>query len=330
MTRPVRALIHLILIASLAACAHRQAPPKTMPKTTLSPQLDTTTFTSFDYDKFGYKHWKSASEPKIVIIGVHGINGAASDYDNFGDYIQQHNSDIALYAFETRGQGNDLKKHRRGDIYKAEEWYQDLRTFTALVRKEHPIAKIIWCGESMGSLIVTHAFHHSKTHQNSKNPICDGIILLAPVVDLTHQLARWKFTAAKMIAAIFPRYKVALNLFSGDDTVKVTQGANDHDTQAATNSYYIDKFTLRLLATLGKNIDGMNLKAESIDLPILVVNGGKDYFTPKQYTEQFFSKIPSSTDKTHRYYPDAYHLLMYDEQRNAIFAEMLEWLDKWK
>lgn len=322
------ALITLILLLSIVSCAHQSRPTPTMSVTQPAPRLEPNTFTSFDYDKFGYKRWRSPAVPKTVIIGVHGINGAASDYDNLGAYIKQHRSDVALYAYETRGQGNDFKKRRRGDIYQADEWYQDLRTFTSLVRKKHPTSKIIWCGESMGALIVTHAYHQSKLRRPLKNPVCDGIILLAPVVDLEHQLPRWKFSAAKFLAAIMPRYRVSLSHFENGDTVKVTQGENDHNTQAATNSYYVDKFTLRLIVTIGKHIVAMNQRVRSVDQPILVVNGGKDYITPKQYTDQFFSNIPKSTDKTHLFFPDAYHLLMYDEQREEIFAKILDWLDK--
>ncbi len=96
------------------------------------------------------------------------------------------------------------------------------------------------------------------------------------------------------------------------------------------HSYYIDKFTVRLITTLGKHINAMNLMVKSLDQPTLVINGGRDYFTPKQYTERFFDSIPGSTDKIHCYYPEVYHLLMYDEVRKLIFADMFKWLEKRK
>lgn len=292
----------------------------------MTPTLDPDTFTSFDNDEISYTHWQNSNNPETVIIAVHGINGAAQDYSGLGSHISENLPSSALYAAETRGQGNDLNRDRIGDIYRPEEWYKDLHTFTSLIKHKHPDAKIIWCGESMGSLIVTHAY---ASYTKNNKPPCDAIILLAPVVNLSHKIPDWQFYAANLIAALLPRYRVSLTALSGDESVKVTQGADNHDDQAATNSYFIPKFTLRLLATLGRHIRGMNAKATHLNHPTLIINGGKDYFTPPEYVETFFNAIPHTLDttaKSHQYYPDAYHLLMYDDQRKQIFTDIVEWI----
>lgn len=311
-----------IIACSLTACS-----PVTIERkpssTKMSSALNKDTYTSFDTDKLGYLHWANSENPDTVIIAVHGINGAAQDYSGLGSYIKENLPSSALYAAETRGQGHDPNKSRRGDIYRREEWYKDLNTFTTLIKQKHPNAKIIWCGESMGSLIVTHAY---SAYPANRKPPCDAIILLAPVVNLSHKLPAWKYHTANFISAILPRYRVPLTALSGEESVKVTQGADSHDEQSATNSYHIPKFTLRLLSTLGKHICSMHDKATHFSHPTLIINGGKDYFTPPQYVETFYQKIPSSTDKQHRYFPDAYHLLMYDDQRQEIFADIVKWI----
>ena len=137
-------------------------------------------------------------------------------------------------------------------------------TFTRLARSKHPNAKVVWCGESMGSLIVTHALHY--TQQKGLDINIQQMILLAPVVSLRPHLSVWKHRLANLISLLLPRYKVSLNLFSGDNAVKVTQGSDSHDAQAATNSYFIEKFTLRLLATLGNLISEMNMIARKINI----------------------------------------------------------------
>jgi len=293
----------------------------------MTPTLHSDTYTSFDSDPISYLHWENSDTPETVIVAVHGINGAAQDYSGLGSYITEHLPSSALYAAETRGQGNDLNCDRRGDIYRPEEWYKDLHTFTLLIKDKHPNARIIWCGESMGSLIVTHAY---ASYPESQKPPCDAVVLLAPVVNLSHKIPTWKFHAANLIASLLPRFRVSLTALSGQDSVKVTQGADSHDDQAATNSYFIPKFTLRLLATLGKHIRGMHQKATYFKHPTLVINGGKDYFTPAEYVETFCAAIPATTEKRHEYYPDAYHLLMYDDRRKAIFGDVAEWISSTK
>jgi len=131
-------------------------------------------------------------------------------------------------------------------------------------------------------------------------PLCDAVILLAPVVSLSHTLPDWKYNIATAIAALFPRLRVPLSILSGEEAVQVTQGADNHDEQAATES------------------------------PTLIINGGKDYFTPPQYVKTFCAAIPTTTKIDHLYFPNAYHLLMYDDQRKEIFNHIKDWLIRQK
>jgi alpha-beta hydrolase superfamily lysophospholipase len=284
--------------------------------------MERDSYTSFDHDRFDYLKWANSPDPKTIIIAVHGINGASQDYDNLASYLTEKNEAISVYAPETRGQGNDHNVRRRGDIYRKEEWFKDLNTFTKLIRSKYPDAEIIWCGESMGSLIVTHGF--TLLQEDELKP--DRIILLAPVVSLRPHLPAWKHMLANFFSYLLPRLRVSLNQFSGEQAVKVTQGGDNHDEQAATNSYYIDKFTLRLLATIGNLISQMNTTARKLHVPVMVINGGLDYFTPAEATAEFYAQIPFSKANQHAYYANSYHLLMYDDHREEIFAQISQWL----
>jgi len=201
------------------------------------------------------------------------------------------------------------------------EWYKDLHTFTLLIKQKHPLAKIVWCGESMGSLIVSHAY---ASYSTTSTPPCDAIILLAPVVNISHKLSAWKYRAALTIASLLPQFRISLSRLTGDQSIKVTQGADSHDKQAATNSYFIPKFTLRLIAALGKHIQSMPDIATRFKHPTLVINGGNDYLTPPAYVSSFCQNISAS--HTHHYYPDAYHLLMYDDQKLEVFYKLTQWI----
>ena len=72
----------------------------------------------------------------------------------------------------------------------------------------------------------------------------------------------------------------------------------------------------------------MDDMASEVHCPILVVHGGKDIFTKEQKVNDFYEHFPASTDKTKKYYPGSYHLLMYDHDRNKIFKDLCQWLTK--
>lgn len=281
------------------------------------------TFTTFDGDQLPYRTFGDTTSPHTVIIGTHGISGASHDYKSLGTHLSKHNPDTTLYAYETRGQGLDLNPGRRGDIHRPEEWFNDLYTLHRIVRKNHPLARIIWCGESMGALITLHAYAHRPRNE----PAPDALILLAPVVKIGNQVPAWKIRAAKIFAWLFPTFRITLGHLSGTQQVKVTQGSDDHHDQSETNPWHIPKFSLRLLSHLGRLIETMPEVATSITHPTIILNGGNDYFTPPEHIQDFLKKIPTTTPLTHQFYPSAYHLLMYDDARDKIYRDLSRWLE---
>ncbi len=274
-------------------------------------------------EAFGYRTWRVKNvEPDLVVIGIHGFCGASIDYSNLGNFLIKAQPKTAVYAYEVRGQGSDPIEDRRGDIGKAEEWYQDLEAFTQLVTERHPKAKIVWFGESMGAMIATHAI----TAAPRGKPPCDGLILSSPLVRFKDEIEPWKVALARSAAATLPNARISLDALSGSEDVQMTQ-ESIHSDQAKGNSYNVEAHTLRLLGTLATLIDGMNGCASQLEVPTLVLHGGKDYFNNDSDLRGFVARIPSSVPSTYKNYPDAYHLLMYDEQKEKIFGDVARWLN---
>jgi acylglycerol lipase len=279
---------------------------------------------SAESDTFGYRTWKRPDvEPDVVVIGIHGFCGASVDYTNLGEHLVGKQKRTALYAYEVRGQGSDPIYQRRGDIGDPAQWYADLEAFTQLVEERHPDAKIIWYGESMGALIATHAICSAPAGK----PPCDGLVLSSPIVRFKDDVEPWKIELIKAAAATLPLARVPLESLAGGQDVQMTQESS-HNEQSKTNSYNIEKHTLRLLGTLTKLIDGMNGCAAKLEVPVLVLHGGKDYFNSDSDVRGFVARIPTGVSSTYRDYPDAYHLLMYDEKRDKIFRDVEKWLNR--
>ena len=275
-------------------------------------------------DTFGYRTWRNKKvEQDVVVIGIHGFCGASVDYANLGNHLLRRQPDTAVYAYELRGQGSDPIHARRGDIGDPSEWYNDLEAFTQLVRERHPDAKVIWYGESMGALIATHAMDAAPDGK----PPCDGLVLSSPIVRFKDDMEPWKIALVQAAASTLPLARVSLETIAPEQDVQMTEESK-HKEQSRTNPYHIEKHTLRLLGTLAKLIDGMNSCASRLEVPVLVLHGGKDYFNDDADMRGFIARIPSKAGTTYRNYPDAYHLLMYDDENARIFRDVERWLDK--
>jgi len=275
-------------------------------------------------DSFGYRKWISEkTEPDVVIIGIHGFCGASIDYANLGNHLLRRQPKTGLYAYEVRGQGSDPIRERRGDIGDPKDWYRDLFAFTQLVQEQHPDAKIVWFGESMGALIASRAWSESPV----SDPPCDGLILSSPIVRFRDDIPAWTPGLVQIAATTLPLARISLETLSGGQDVQMTQTSH-HREQSKKNPYAVDEYTLRLIGALAVHIDNMNEFATKFRSPILVLHGGKDYFNNDSDVRGFVARIPEGVSKTYHNYPEAYHLLMYDAKREVIFRDIESWVNR--
>lgn len=299
-------------VFALAACA---------PQYTL---VKHTNGASAKSDSFGYRKWISeTTEPDVVIIGIHGFCGASIDYANLGNHLLRYQPRTGLYAYEVRGQGSDPIRERRGDIGDPEDWYRDLFAFTQLVQEQHPHAKIVWFGESLGALIAAHAWREAPAN----DPPCDGLILSSPIVRFRDDIPAWTPGLVQIAATTLPLARISLDTLAGGQDVQMTQTSH-HSEQVKTNSYNIEKHTLRLIGTLGRHIGNMNECATHFSSPVLVLHGEKDYFNNDSDLRGFVARIPMRVSKTYHNYPNAYHLLMYDAKKEVIFRDIESWVNQ--
>lgn len=309
-------LLLSLLIPLLTHCSTSLSVPDTI-------RLEKNTLHTFDGDHLPFTIWEPKEEPELIIIGVHGISGAASDYKQLATQLLSNDHRIVIYAAETRGQGSDPIKERRGHIKKREDWFRDLYSLTKLVRKKHPKAKIVWCGESMGSLIVLHAYAAAQTEAGISP--CDAIILSSPITEIRGNFPRWKITAAHTIATLFPKARISLESLSGEKEVRVTKNVV-HQEQANNNTYHIKRHTFRLLSTLGDMIETSSKAGRSVDIPILILHGGKDIFSEAEAVERFTKSLPEQNKVTRKYYPESFHLLFFDHQSDLVIKDIEKWL----
>lgn len=275
-------------------------------------------------ETFEFRKWiRTGTDPDTVVIGIHGFCGAAIDYENLGTHLVRNQPGTALYAYEVRGQGKDPLKERRGDIDDRKEWFNDLDRFSAMVRERHPHAKIVWFGESMGALIASHAYREAQ--KAGEEPPCDALVLSSPVVKFRDDFPAWKKQLIRGVAGFVPTLRLPLEALAGGKEVQMTHDTV-HSEQAETNSWHVEKHTLRLLTTLGDMIDGMHRCAPTFKVPVLVLHGGKDFFSRTDDVKDFFGSIPAGNRKAMRFYPEAHHLLMYDSGKDQVINDVSRWL----
>ena len=277
-----------------------------------------------DGETFSYSLWNAdlpAGEgPCAVMVAVHGLSGAALDFEPLGRQLIQHR--VVTFAIELRGQGNDPRIHRRGDLKQIEDWFVDLSSFFSLVRNKYPGLPIFYYGESMGAALLTRFLAQAEEIN-----LPDGLILASPVVALLREPNWWQEQFFRFIHLMRPAYRLNVRQWTKaqkDEPPKLVTRDEVHRRWFETASHKLDFYTLRFFKCLLELIRGCFAVAPRIQVPLLVIYAANDVFIAPRQVEEFFARL-GSREKELRLFPESYHLLLHDHDK----AQVLECIENW-
>lgn len=299
-----------------------------MPARSHPPRLHPATWSAGDGKSLPYTLWPVPGElkstpgtPKAVLICVHGLSGASSDFWPLGQELPKRG--ISIYGMELRGQGSDPDITARGDIRGRREWMRDLREFSSLVTAEHPGVPVFWLGESMGSLIALHTVTDGPGEESARPR---GLILLSPAVALREELPRWKGHFARAASRVAPSYRIPLAQLDPAQVpgMKITS-ASTQASQAPLTPHLVPTHSLRLLREVHSLMSRSNRAASQLNVPVLVLYTPNDPVASRKQIEAWFENI-ASIDKTPLFYSEDFHLILHDDRRWQATAEIGDWL----
>ena len=283
-------------------------------------------WTASDGEVFPYSLWAAGvsaeQSPRAIMVAVHGLSGAALDYEPLGSHLAREG--IATYALELRGQGNDPVVQRRGDLVHLEQWYDDLRAFFALVRRQHPETPIYYYGESMGAALLTRFLAQAE---KADQPA--GLILASPVIEVPGSPGPWQQMVFHFFLFITPRRRVDVTKYTRrddeNDPSKWVTRDEAHRQWFTTASHRITSYTFRFFKCLFDLFGGCMDAAPQISTPVLVIYAANDVYIPPVKVEQFFERL-GSRDKEIEFFPESYHLLLHDFDKDQALERIKAWL----
>jgi acylglycerol lipase len=309
--------VAIMAVLALAGCA-------TFKPAQSRPVLNAKDWVSYDGKTMPWQSWEvpAGESPRGVVIAVHGLSGAKSDFWFLGQELPKRG--YAVYAYDLRGQGNDSVVEERGDISGEKVWQRDLATFHALVKRRHPKTPVFWYGESLGSLIALHTA--ADLLGNRSDPA--AIILASPVAGLRQTISGFQRFLLETAAKLSPRSRYTLGELAGVDEskIKVTSHST-HGGQMAVTPHHVSAFSLRLLTTVGGMLDENAEAARRLKMPVLFVASPNDVMSSADQIQSLFAKV-RSRDKKLLWYSRSYHLLLHDVQRQEVVNDVAKWLDR--
>jgi acylglycerol lipase len=255
-----------------------------------------------------------AGPPKAIVLALHGFNDYRGAFDEFAAFAVAEG--FRVEAFDQQGFGAN---RNRGLWPGNAALAADLRRKVAAIRAEAPGTPLYILGESMGAAVATIAFANGDTAEVS-SPI-DGLIMVAPAV--------WGGPAFN------PLYRAVLMtaaaLLPGREVTGRGLGRRASDNDAALialgrNPLVIKATRLDAVAGLVRLMDEAVAKAPALDIPVLLLLGERDEIIPPEVIRAFAARLDQDQCEL-VFYPDGWHLLLRDLQRERVWGDILAWLD---
>jgi len=310
----------------LAACASPD--PLPMVSTgTATPHLTDAAYIAIDGAELPLKSWLPDGDVKAVVLAVYGINDYSHAFEMPAKIWAQDG--IATYAYDQRGFG---AAPGPGSWAGEGRLAVDAINAIRVLRRTFPGRPIYLLGESMGGAIAILAATGSMSGvvagpEGTPRAEADGVILSAPAV--------WGRPTMDLLpkAALF----LAVRLFP--DTVLSGRGLgvriSDNDAvlrQMARDPLIIKGTRVDAVYGLVDLMDSALAAAPSLDVPLLLMYGGRDEVVPRRPVAEFVARLPAEPHHPRHlaYYPAGYHLLLRDLGGGIVANDVASWIaDPW-
>jgi len=254
------------------------------------------------------RSWRPESAPRAVMVICHGFNAHSGQYAPVAQRLAA--AGFAVYAPDLRGRGRS--QGERFYVEDVADYATDLGGAVAIAKSREPGLPVFLLGHSAGG--VTAAIYTLDHQDELAGFICESFAFQVPAPGFA-------LAAIKGLSHIAPHLgvlKLNNEFFSRDPAIVAALNADPYikdETQPAMT-----------VAALTRADERLHDSFETITIPLLILHGTADKATVYKGSQYFYDHA-GSADKTLKLYEGHYHDPLADIGKEAVFADILAWLD---
>lgn len=262
-------------------------------------------FQAPDGTEIFYRTWRP-TESKGNLVIAHGLNEHSGRFDETARYWVDRG--LTVWALDHRGHGRS--GGARSFVERFGNYIDDLHAFiTGPVGGGEPLL----LGHSMGGLI---SFRYALAHPEAVKAVVITSPLFAIKVKPNPIDALMAPIASRLLPKILRPAPLDPATLSRDPAVGKAYAADPLVGKGTTPRWYTETVAAAA-ASHGE--------ATTFRLPIFVLAAGADALVDPDATERVFQAIGSPRKRFKRY-PEFYHELLNEPEREAILDEIRDWL----
>lgn len=256
-------------------------------------------------------NWLPDSKPKAAICIIHGIGEHIGRYSHVAETLTK--AGYLVFGFDLRGHGKS--GGRIGDIPSFDCYMGDLDIFLQTIRMKVADISVFLYGHSMGGNIVTNYVIRRK-------PCVSGIILSCPgFLPASIKSNKYKFLVVQILERVVPMLMISNGIDPTDlsrDSGIVSRYLNDPLVH--------DRISLRLCVSIVDAGKFAVREAVRFNNNLLFLQGGADHVVDVATNIAFAHNVSGQTQL--KVWPELFHEIHNEPERQIVFSEIIEWLDK--
>nr|MDO8109154.1 alpha/beta hydrolase [Candidatus Sigynarchaeota archaeon] len=268
--------------------------------------------------------WKPddpATPVKGVIAALHGFGVHAElGFHYLGPFMA--NRGWITVAIDLPGLGHWQPAEKRA--LKA-HWKLLPKAVSCLVKKCQELAHgepVFLLGSSLGGLAcVDYVLHHRDTADGHVS----AVVGLVPAIG-TVSLPWYLWLGAGLLLAFCPVARIPIARYAG---------MGSHDPKSIIlqpDPIALDKVSIGYLGEIFKSINKAGIKGKGqarwdSDIPLYLLSAGLDNFVKESDVKVFYNGLPERTFKVLRHRANDYHGVLYEADRDEVFADIDSFLN---
>lgn len=255
--------------------------------------------------------WLPDNEPKAIILLVHGYAEHAGRYQYFAEHCVGKN--YAVFAIDHWGHGQS--DGTPGFVPAFSVFHDGVDQLVACAKQDFPDLPVILVGHSMGGLICA-------TYLLTEQSRFFACVLSGPAIKAAEEPSAFLKAISGFLSRFFPKLGV-LEL----DPDGVSRDPKVVADYLADPLVYNGKMGARLAAEMLNNMTKIQKYAGQISLPMLMLHGEKDSLASAEGSK-FLDRQIISTDKQLIVYPELFHEIFNEPEKDKVLNDMTDWLDQ--
>ena len=271
-------------------------------------------FASRDGLQLYHEIWPALGPAKATVLFVHGYDDHCARYPYASAHFTGLGYDWVTFDYRGHGQAGGT----RGHCYHFGEYLGDFDAALALAHRRAAGKPLFVVATSHGALVATRYLLDA----GSKPPPIRGLVMSSPFFGVNIKVPAVQAALGKVVSRIMPRLAMS-NKIKREDLSHDPEVIEAHRRDRWTHGVATARWFTEMSAAQAFCLEN----AGKLDLPTLMLVAGDDRLVSPQASRAVFDAM-TQADKQFVLYPGYFHEVFNETGREAVFADLEQWLTK--